>query len=211
MTASDTSERGLERLICTALTGAPCDPRVPANVVQQRPATDAAGWICAAAEDYDREYCVDLAQFTALLRETQPGVADALDLGQGGPTRRKFLARLQGEVSKRGTIDLLRHGLEHGPHHVDLFYGTPSPGNARAAERHAAHRFSVTRQLRYSRDETQRALDLGLFINGLPIHRRGCVRVRVLEGSLSHGAARSSARRCTRTGCRLAIGQLRNR
>jgi type I restriction enzyme R subunit len=28
---------------------------------------------------------------------------------------------------------------------------------------------SVTRQLRYSRDETQRALDLGLFINGLPI------------------------------------------
>ena len=26
-----------------------------------------------------------------------------------------------------------------------------------------------TRQLRYSRDETQRALDLGLFINGLPI------------------------------------------
>ena len=30
-------------------------------------------------------------------------------------------------------------------------------------------RFSVTRQLRYSRDETQLALDLGLFINGLPI------------------------------------------
>jgi len=27
----------------------------------------------------------------------------------------------------------------------------------------------VTRQLRYSRDETQRALDLGLFINGLPV------------------------------------------
>ena len=31
------------------------------------------------------------------------------------------------------------------------------------------NRFSVTRQLRYSRDETQRALDLGLFINGLPV------------------------------------------
>jgi len=101
MTASDTSGRGLERLICTALTGAPCDPRVPANVVQQRPATDAAGWICGAAEDFDRECCVDLAQFTAFLRETQPEVADALDLGQDGPTRRKFLARLQGEVSKR--------------------------------------------------------------------------------------------------------------
>jgi type I restriction enzyme R subunit len=64
---------------------------------------------------------------------------------------------------------VLRHGLKHGPHHLDLFYGTPSPGNAKAAERFAANRFSVTRQLRYSRDETQRALDLGLFINGLPV------------------------------------------
>jgi len=166
---SDTSERGLERLICTALAGAPCDPGVPANVAQQRPATYAAGWICSAPEDYDREYCVDLAQLSAFLRETQPEVCEALDLGQDGPTRRKFLARLQGEVSKRGTIDVLRHGLKHGPHHIDVFYGTPSPGNAKAAERYDANRFSVTRQLRYSRDETQRALDLALFINGLPI------------------------------------------
>ena len=166
---TDTSERGLERLICTALTGAPCDPGVPANRVQERPATYAAGWVCGAADDYEREYCVDLAQLTAFLRATQPQVCEALDLGTDGPTRRKFLARLQGEISKRGTIDVLRHGLEHGPHHIDVFYGTPSPGNAKAAERHAANRFSVTRQLRYSRDEAQRALDLGLFINGLPV------------------------------------------
>ena len=83
--------------------------------------------------------------------------------------RRKFLSRLQGEISKRGTIDVLRHGIKHGPHHLDLFYGTPSTGNEKAKERYDANRFSVTRQLRYSRDETQLALDLGLFINGLPI------------------------------------------
>jgi type I restriction enzyme R subunit len=112
---------------------------------------------------------VDLVQLSAFIRETQPEIAGALDLGQDGPTRRKFLARLQGEISKRGTIDVLRHGLKHGPHHIDLFYGTPSPGNLKAAERYDANRFSITRQLRYSRDEMQRALDLGLFINGLPI------------------------------------------
>lgn len=142
---TDTSERGLERLICTALTGAPCDAGVPANRVQERPATYAAGWLCGRAEDYEREYCVDLAQLAAFLRRTQPIEAEALDLGEDGPTRRKFLARLQGEISKRGTIDLLRHGLKHGPHHLDLFYGTPSPGNAKAAEQHQANRFSVTR------------------------------------------------------------------
>jgi type I restriction enzyme R subunit len=167
---TDTSERGLERLICTALTGAACDSGpVKANAVRERPAAYGAGWICGAPEDYDREYCVDLAQLPAFLRETQPEVAGALELGQDGPTRRKFLARLQGEITKRGTIDVLRHGLKHGPHHFDLSYGTPSPDNAKAAERYAQNRFSVTRQLRYSRDETQRALDLGLFINGLPV------------------------------------------
>ena len=166
---TDTTERGLERLICTALTGSACDPGAVAGAVHERPAVYGAGWICGHPEDYDREYCVDLAQLRAFLCETQPDAAEALALGEDGPTRRKFLARLQGEITKRGTIDVLRHGIKHGPLHLDLFYGTPSPGNEKAYERYAANRFSVTRQFRYSRDETQRALDVGLFINGLPV------------------------------------------
>ncbi|QXD16759.1 type I restriction endonuclease subunit R [Rhodocaloribacter litoris] len=171
MSPTDTSERGLERLICTALTGHPCDPgTVPAAGTVREPSPPyAAGWIGGRPEDYDRAYCVDLAQLSAFLHATQPGVATSLALDEDGPTRRKFLARLQGEISKRGTIDVLRHGLKHGPHHLDLFYGTPSPGNPKAAERFAANRFSVTRQLRYSEDQTRRALDLVLFINGLPV------------------------------------------
>jgi len=167
---TDTSERGLERLICTALTGSPCDPGPDTpDEARERPAAYGAGWLCGAPEDYDPEYCVDLAQLSAFLRETQPRAAEALDLGLDGSTRRKFLARLQGESSRRGTIDVLRHGIKHGPHHLDLFFGTPSPGNVKAEERYAANRFSVTRQLRYSRDATRRALDLVLFINGLPV------------------------------------------
>ena len=167
---TDTSERGLERLICTALTGSPCDPgAAAAGEVRERPAAYAAGWIGGDPADYDREYCVDLAQLTTFLRETQPHSAESLALDEDGPTRRKFLSRLQGEITRRGTIDLLRHGIKHGPHHFDLFYGTPSPGNVKAYDLFACNRFSVTRQLRYSRDETQLALDLGLFINGLPV------------------------------------------
>ena len=58
------------------------------------------GWICGAPDDYDREYCVDLSQLSAFMRETQPDVVDALGLEQAGPTRRKFLARLQGEINE---------------------------------------------------------------------------------------------------------------
>jgi len=72
-------------------------------------------------------------------------------------------------ISKRGTIDVLRNGIRHGAHDLDLFYGTPSPGNDKARLRFELNRFTVTRQLRYSRDETQLALDMVLFINGLPV------------------------------------------
>ncbi|MGH9936077.1 MAG: type I restriction endonuclease, partial [Blastocatellia bacterium] len=49
------------------------------------------------------------------------------------------------------------------------FYGAPTPANRKAEELFRANIFSVTRQLRYSRDETQLALDLAIFINGLPV------------------------------------------
>ena len=94
---TDTSEKGLERLICTALTGAPCDPS-QGGAVRERPAGYGAGWICGDPQDYDREYCVDLAQLSAFLHATQPNAAESLDLGTDGPTRRRFLTRLQGEV-----------------------------------------------------------------------------------------------------------------
>ena len=165
---TDTTERGLERLICTALTGTACDPAQD-GVVQEPPPGYGAGWVCGDPRDYDREYGVDLAQLSAFLRATQPDAAASLDLAQDGPTRRKFLARLQGQVGKRGTIDVLRKGVKHGPHHVDLFYGAPSAGNEKAGSLYGRNRFSVTRQLRYSRGETRLALDLCLFVNGLPV------------------------------------------
>ena len=79
--------------------------------------------------DYDWGCCVDLEQFATFLRATQPETAGSFSLDEDGPTRRKFLTRLEGEISKRGIIDVLRKGIKHGAHHLDLFYGTPSPGD----------------------------------------------------------------------------------
>ena len=166
---TDTSEHGLERLICTALAGHSCDPP-PAGTVGEPPASyGGMGWNGGNSYDYDREYCVDLVQLAAFLRATQPKAAGSMAISENGPTRRLFLARMQGEISKRGTIDVLRHGIKHGAHDLDLFYGTPSADNEKAKERFEQNRFTATRQLRYSRDEIQRALDIGLFINGLPV------------------------------------------
>ena len=130
---TDTSERGLERLICTALVGHPCEPPVAGTVAEPPADYGGVGWSGGNPHDYDREYCVDLVQLSAFLRATQPKAAESLRLSEDGPTRRKFLARLQGEISKRGTIDVLRHGIRHGAHDLALQpvrYGPPLPCDA---------------------------------------------------------------------------------
>ena len=143
---TDTSELGLERLICTALAGHPCEPPAPGTVAEPPAGYGGVGWSGGNPHDYDRECCVDVVQLRAFLRATQRETADTLALNEDSPTRRRFLARLQGEVSKRGTIDVLRHGVRHGPHHLHLFYGTPSPGNEPAKERFEHTRFMESRK-----------------------------------------------------------------
>ena len=159
MATTDTTERGLEARITAILT----DER------QESDPDNRLTWVQGNPADYDRGNCVDLNQLSAFMNATQPEVAAALSLENDNPTRRQFLARLKQEIRNRGIIDVLRRGISHHQHHVDLFYGTPTPGNSTAAEHYAQNRFSVTRQLRYSNDQKQRALDLALFINGLPI------------------------------------------
>ncbi len=167
---TDTSEKGLESIIVRAMTGR-ADLLSPPHQATETsaPIAGGTGWLLGDPAHYDRDYAIDLVQLRGFVMATQEALVEALSLAADSPVRRQFLARLQGEISKRGIIDVLRNGIKHGQHHVDLFYGTPTPGNAKAEERFAANRFSVTRQLKYSKSETQNALDLGLFINGLPV------------------------------------------
>ncbi len=171
--STDTSEKGLETLIMRHMTGEAGLAVVPNMAAERHALYGRTGYIAGSAQDYDRAHALDVPQLFAFLRATQPepfkklAMADANDAKD--INRLKFLARLSGEIGKRGVIDVIRKGVEHGPVHFDLFHGTPSPGNAKATALHAQNRFSITRQLAYSMDETRRALDLGLFINGLPI------------------------------------------
>ena len=177
--AVDTSEQGLEWLICEALIGEGCEPSgvggagdggVADVVASDAIAQAGLGWVCGSPSDYDREFCLDLAQLAAFLHATQPKTAAALPaLNTDSPARRELLARINGEIDKRGTVDVLRNGIRHRQHHIDFYFPSPSVGNPRAAELFDANRFSVTRQLRYSRANPGFALDIALFVNGLPV------------------------------------------
>ena len=172
---TDTSEKGLETLIVKHMTGSDGVAVVPNRVAERPPPPPygGSGYTAGSPQDFDRPYALDVPQLFAFLRATQPDAFKKLAMANASDakdiTRLKFLARISTEIGKRGVIDVLRKGVDHGPLYFDLFYGTPSPGNAKAESLHALNRFSVTRQLAYSMDETRRALDLALFINGLPI------------------------------------------
>ena len=167
---TNTSEQGLEALITRAMTGRthllePPHQPTPSAV----PVSGGTGWLLSDPRHYDRSFCLDLVQLQGFLEATQPAVAEAVQISVDGPTRRQFLARLEKQITQRGVVEVLRKGIRHGPHEIQLFYGTPSPGNSRAAELFAQNRFSLTRQLAYSADQSRRALDLALFVNGLPV------------------------------------------
>lgn len=148
---SDTSEKGLETFIVESLV-------------------NEAGYIQGNPQEYDREHAIDLKQLFHFLESTQPEIWQSLGIADEGPRRDKFLHRLQSVIAKEGTIEVLRKGFafENIPH-IDLFYVTPTQSNPKAIALFDANIFSVTRQLKYSMTDTGKALDLGIFINGLPI------------------------------------------
>lgn len=147
---TDTSEAGLEAAI-------------------EKYLLENTGYQKGSPEDYDRSHSVDLDKLKSFLDSTHPDIAESLNLESESPARTQFLHRLQGEIAKRGIIDVLRKGIKHGPHSITMFYGSPTANNEKAKIMYEQNIFSITRQLKYSNNGTQLALDMGVFINGLPI------------------------------------------
>ena len=119
--------------------------------------------------DYNKEYAIDETRLFRFLADTQPDEMEKLAVFKSEQKKRTFLNRLQGELAKRGIIDVLRNGIKVYPADLIMFYLTPNENNDTAKALYAKNIFSVTRQLRYSIDAGKLALDLCIFINGLPV------------------------------------------
>lgn len=119
--------------------------------------------------DYNKEYAIDETRLFRFLQDTQPDQMDKLGVFKSEQKKRQFLNRLQGELAKRGIIDVLRNGIKVYPVDLIMFYLTPTENNVKAREMFEKNIFSITRQLRYSQDAGKLALDMCLFINGLPV------------------------------------------
>ena len=149
MAFTDKTEKGFETLIVNWLV-------------------DQNGYQQGTNEDYNKEYAIDETRLFRFLNDTQPKEMAKLGVNQSDQKKRQFLNRLSGEITRRGIIDVLRNGIKAYPADLILFYFTPTENNEQAKRLFDKNIFSVTRQLRYAIDASKLALDLCLFINGLP-------------------------------------------
>ncbi len=149
---TNTKENGLESLIVKYLV-------------------DQNGYEEGSNTDYNKEYAIDETRLFRFLQDTQPTQMSQLGVFHSEQKKRQFLNRLQGEIAKRGIIDVLRNGIKVYPANsiIIMFYLTPTENNEKAKEMFRRNIFSVTRQLHYSQDAGKLALDLCVFINGLPV------------------------------------------
>lgn len=128
-----------------------------------------SGYIRNISETYDKNLCLIPDEVITFLKETQPEEFKKLEQQYGSQTADKFCYRLSKEISRYGTLHILRKGIKDRGAKFKLAFFKPSSGmNPEAKKLYNQNRFTIVRQLKYSQ-KNENSLDIVIFLNGLPI------------------------------------------
>ncbi|MCZ4324622.1 type I restriction endonuclease subunit R [Pseudomonas anguilliseptica] len=133
----------------------------------------ASGWLYAEgdAQAYDRARALFPADLLDWVKSTQPQAWEALSKNHGAAAEAVLLDRLRKSLDERGTLDVLRHGIELLGLRQPLQLAQFKPAltmNPELTAKYAANRLRVVRQVRYSL-VCENSIDLVLFLNGIPV------------------------------------------
>lgn len=120
---------------------------------------------------YDRERALFPADVLAWVREVQPKAWEALSKSHGASAEATLLDRIRKQLDDRGTLEILRRGVEMHGLRQPLTFAQFKPAlamNPDLQARYVANRLRVVRQVRYSL-HNENSIDLVLFVNGLPV------------------------------------------
>jgi type I restriction enzyme R subunit len=131
----------------------------------------AHGWLYAEgdAQGYDTPRAIYPADVLAWVQATQPQAWEALTKSHGTAAEATLLDRVRKQLDDRGTLEVLRHGVELLGLRQPLKLAQFKPALAMNPElqaRYAANRLRVVRQVRTVHDDV---IDLVLFLNGIPV------------------------------------------
>ncbi len=133
----------------------------------------AHGWLYAEgdAAGYDRARALFPADVLAWVQATQAKAWETLAKKHGAQAEAVILASLRDQLDRRGTLAVLRQGIEFYPLKQPLKVAEFKPAlatNDDTLKRYASNRLRVVRQVRYSL-HCENSIDLVLFLNGLPV------------------------------------------
>ena len=133
----------------------------------------ANGWLHAEgdAAKYDRARALFPEDVLAWVQATQKKSWEALEKNHGPNAADTFLTRLRYQIDQRGTLDVLRHGIELLGLKEKLLLAQFKPAlaiNPEILARFNTNRLRVVRQVRYSQ-HNENSIDLALFLNGIPV------------------------------------------
>ncbi len=119
--------------------------------------------------DYDKNLFLIPNEVIKFIQSTQPKEYEKLKRQYGSDTPNKLCYRLSQEIFRKGTLHVLRKGIIDRGAKFRLAYYKPSSGmNPEHQKLYEKNRFSIVRQLKYSKRD-EKSLDITIFLNGLPI------------------------------------------
>lgn len=121
------------------------------------------------ATEFDRLHALNPNALMAFLEATQPDTLSSLRKVYKDKTQETILSTIAtAETSKSGSrLEILKHGLSIGHHHIDLMYDKPASGlNKELVKRYQKNIFTVTEEVWASDKER---VDLVLFLNGIAV------------------------------------------
>jgi len=124
--------------------------------------------------EYDRDLCLVRSEVIAFLKDTQLDEYKKLvaALGSERDAEKSLFSRLDSELSTYGTMKLFKdkNGLSAPGANFRMVYFKPaSSKNADHEALYHKNRIAVMRQFKYSNVDTALAIDLAIFVNGLPV------------------------------------------
>ncbi len=134
----------------------------------------ANGWLYAEGDAalFDRTNGLFLPDLLAWVETTQPEAFAKLSASQGAALPKVLAERVRKNLNERGTLDVLRRGVEMLGLKEPLMLAQFKPAlaiNPATQAKYAANRLRVVRQVKHSPNAQHDALDLVLFLNGIAV------------------------------------------
>jgi type I restriction enzyme, R subunit len=127
------------------------------------------GYISISREGFDRTSALYPDVVLSFIRETQPKEWSRLEALHGDKTGEQIIGDLCKWMESHGSLATLRHGFKCYGRTLRAAYFKPAHGmNPELAEKYAANRVGITRQLYYKTD-SKKSIDVVLSVNGIPL------------------------------------------